>query len=359
MHQPLVGRVPHRLKIGAVELASRYTLAPLAGYTNHAFRMAVRSCGGLGMATTDLVNARGLLRGSVKTYDLIATSPEDRPLAVQLYGHDAPELRAAAQWLEGYGATFVDINMGCPVHKVTKGGGGSAMMCNPQATIDLVAHVVDGVKIPVTVKMRLGWDDQTLSAPYFARAFEDVGVAALTIHGRTREQGFKGGVNRQGIRSVVEAVRAIPIMGNGDVRTIDDALSMFADTGCTGIAIGRGALLNPWLFTQLLHFERTGEKRPGATIGEHLDFMERHFTSLVALKGDWYGCLSFCKMASWYGKAIPMGRPRQVQLAMIRKPETFYEVAKEIREALADRLDHTSHVSANSITVPSGPNERW
>jgi tRNA-dihydrouridine synthase B len=348
-----------RLKIGPIELKSRYTLAPLAGYTNLAFRMAVRDCGGLGLATTDLVNARGLLSGSQRTLDLIATVPDDRPLSVQIYGHSAAELSAAARWLQDYGATIIDINMGCPVHKVTRGGGGSAMMCNPQATIQLVSEVVKSVNIPVTVKMRLGWDDQTLSAPYFARAFEDVGVAALTIHGRTRAQGFKGSVNRDGIRGVVQAVRSIPVLGNGDVRTIADAMAMFADTGCSGIAIGRGALLNPWFFQQLVHFERTGEQLPAPTLGEQIDFMERHFTSLVAVKGERYGCLTFCKMANWYGKAIPMSKEQKVKLAQVRRPEMFHAALQEIRESLSAQLASPARISEAAIQVPQGPNERW
>ena len=150
-------------------------LAPLAGYTNLPFRLAVRELGGIGLATTDLVNARALLRASRKTLELIQTCPADRPLAVQIYGADPAEMAAAARWLEAYGVSAVDINMGCPVHKVTRGGGGSALMCDPGKTIDLVRAVVEAVRLPVTVKMRLGWDDASSSAPFFAREFEQAG----------------------------------------------------------------------------------------------------------------------------------------------------------------------------------------
>ena len=168
-------------------MPSRYFLAPLAGYTNLALRRTLRELGGLGLATTDLVNARALLKGGRKTLELIATTPDDRPTAVQIYGAEPEYLRAAAQYLEAAGFGHIDINMGCPVHKVVKGGGGSAMMCDTTGkTVELVRSVVDGVKIPVTVKMRLGWDERQLSAPYFAREFEQIGVAAITIHGRTR-----------------------------------------------------------------------------------------------------------------------------------------------------------------------------
>src|SRR5437660_1394211 len=183
---------PAPLQLGGLRLASRYLLSPLAGYTNLPFRLAVRELGGLGLATTDLVNARALLRANARTLELIQTCPQDVPVAVQIYGSEPREMGEAARWLQEYGVSAVDINMGCPVHKVTRGGGGSALMCNASATIALVRAVVEAVKIPVTVKMRLGWDDESWSAPFFGRAFEEVGVAAVTIHGRTRAQGFGG-----------------------------------------------------------------------------------------------------------------------------------------------------------------------
>src|SRR5262249_35082747 len=155
-----------------------------------------------------------------------------------------------------------DINMGCPVHKVVRGGGGSAMMCNVGGTVALVRAVVAAVRIPVTVKMRLGWDADNLTAPFFAREFEQVGVAAVIIHGRTREQGFGGSVSLDGIRAVVEAVEHIPVVGNGDIRTIADAERMLSYTGCAGISIGRGALLNPWILAQLCAWESTGDPGP-------------------------------------------------------------------------------------------------
>src|SRR6185437_13770141 len=157
--------------------------------------------------------------------------------------------------------------------------------------VDLVGAIVDAVSIPVTVKMRLGWDDESLSAPGLARAFERVGVAGVIIHGRTREQGFKGSVNRDGIRAVVEAVERIPIVANGDIRTIDDAATMFAETGCAAISIGRGALANPFFFRQLDGWARTGEPGPNPSYDERIDLMARHFHGLVSRRGDRHGCL--------------------------------------------------------------------
>ena len=266
---PALGVLPklplHPVCFGPLTLPTRFLLAPLAGYTNFAFRMAVRELGGLGLATTDLINARALLQGSRKTQELLHTCPDDRLLAVQIYGTVPEEMCAAAQWLEAYGVSVVDINMGCPVHKVTRGGGGSALLCNPSKTIALVRSVVEAVRLPVTVKMRLGWDEASFKHPFFAREFEQAGIAAVTIHGRTRAQGFAGAVNLQGIRAVVAAVERIPVIGNGDIRTIADVARMLLQTHCTAVAIGRGALLNPWIFAQLRRWEESGD--PGVVAG--------------------------------------------------------------------------------------------
>src|SRR5437899_6424868 len=207
------------MKLGALTLQSNLFLSPLAGYTNLPCRLTVREVGGLGLATTDLVNARSLLEKNAKAFKLIESRPADRPLAVQLFGSVPEEMRDAAAYLESVGIASVDINMGCPVRKVCQVGGGSAMMTELTKTAALVKGMVDAVKIPVTAKMRLGWDDQNITAPDLARALEDVGVAALFVHGRTREQGFSGTISLAGIRAVVQAVKAVPVIGNGDVTT--------------------------------------------------------------------------------------------------------------------------------------------
>src|SRR5437868_9826420 len=207
------------MQLGNLPLNSNLFLSPLAGYTNLPFRLALREIGGLDLATTDLVNARSLLEKNRKALKLIETSPADRPLAVQLFGAVPEEMRDAAAYLESVGIASVDINMGCPVRKVCRVGGGSAMMTELEKTAALVKGMVNAVKIPVTAKMRLGWDDQNITAPNLARTLEDVGVAAIFIHGRTREQGFSGSINLSGIRAVVEGVKTIPVVGNGDVTT--------------------------------------------------------------------------------------------------------------------------------------------
>src|SRR6266536_3378752 len=194
--------------------------------------------------------AKGRSAGEVSMsfLKLIETSPADRPLAIQLFGSIPEEMRDATVYLESLGVASVDINMGCPVRKVCRVGGGSAMMTETDKTAKLVQGMVDAVRIPVTAKMRLGWDDQNITAPDLARALENVGVGAIFVHGRTREQGFGGTVNLAGIRAVARAVRSIPVIGNGDVTTPQAVKRMLDDTGCAGVSIGRGAFYNPWIF---------------------------------------------------------------------------------------------------------------
>src|SRR6516165_12261741 len=236
------------MHLGPLTLKSNLFLSPLAGYTNLPFRLAVREIGGLDLATTDLVNARSLLEKNPKAFKLIQTCPADRPLAVQLFGAVPEEMRDAALLLESFGIASIDINMGCPVRKVCRVGGGSAMMTEMDKTAALVKGMVEAVKIPVTAKMRLGWDDLNITAPDLARALEDAGAAAIFVHGRTREQGFSGTVNLAGIRKVVEAVKTIHVIGNGDIITPQAAKKMFDETGCAGVSIGRGAFYDPWIF---------------------------------------------------------------------------------------------------------------
>ena len=347
------------LRIGNVTPPSRFSLAPLAGYTMLAYRQAVRELGGLGMATTDLVNPRAILQSSRRTVELLRTCPTDRPLAVQIYGSEAGVMCEAAQWLQAYGATVVDINMGCPVHKVCKNGGGSAMMCDPAATVALVRTIVESVTIPVTVKMRLGWDDSAWSAPFFAREFEQAGVGAVTIHGRTREQAFKGQVNHDGIRAVVEAVERIPVIGNGDVRSVADAAHMLHYTGCAGIAIGRGSLLNPWLFLQLQEWEAGRTPAVRGNWQQHLDFMVRHLHLLAEHRGDYFGCITFRKVANWYCRVLKPGREIQQRMIRLESVAEFDEMVDRMRSQKTACGVESLALDDLAIPVPQGPTEHW
>jgi nifR3 family TIM-barrel protein len=346
------------LQYGPLRLRTRYLLSPLAGFTNLPFRRVVRRLGGVGLATTDLVSARGLLEGNEKSLQLIQTSPDDRPFAVQIFGPDPVVMRDAAQLLEERGVDSIDINMGCPVNRITKGGAGSAMMCDAGSTIGLVQKVVESVSIPVTVKMRLGWDDGQITAPEFSREFEQVGVAAVAIHGRTREQGFSGSVNRDGIRRVVEAVERIPVIGNGDVRSAEDAAHMLAQTGCQGVSVGRGALANPWIFRQLEQWERTGRYDPPGTFDDRLELMQRQFGYLEELVGTDRALRMFRKMAHWYLKGMRVRAALRHKFQLTRTREEFEQLLDEVRtQGPVGRRDGI--LSGAPIPVPSGPNERW
>ncbi|MCA9310406.1 MAG: tRNA-dihydrouridine synthase, partial [Phycisphaerales bacterium] len=236
------------LRIGSVQLESNLLLAPVANYCDLAFRITCRELGGLGLACTDLLSPQGLLRGTARSLDLAATNAADKPIGMQLYGGNPDILAEGARWAVDHGATIIDINMGCPVDKVTKKDGGSKLLCDPCNTVRMAARIVKAVEVPVTAKLRLGWSSDAIVAPELARDLEGVGIAAITIHGRTTEQRFRGSVRLDGIAQVVGAVENIPVIGNGDVRSPGDCVAMIERTGCAGVMIGRGAFARPWIF---------------------------------------------------------------------------------------------------------------
>ncbi|MEX2044629.1 MAG: tRNA dihydrouridine synthase DusB [Opitutus sp.] len=290
------------MRLGPFELSSNLFLSPLAGYTNLPMRLTLRELGGLGWATTDLVNARSLLERNPAAMKLVASAPEDRPFAIQLFGSVPEEMRDAALVCQELGADSVDINMGCPVRKVVKVGGGSAMMTELARTAGLVRGMIAAVRIPVTAKMRLGWDDENITAPELARVLAEAGVAAIFVHGRTRAQGFGGRVNLAGIRAVVKAVPSVPVIGNGDITTPEGARHMIDETGCAGVSIGRGAFYDPWIFRRTHHLLRTGELLPEADFSERLRVMRRHFERYVEFYGEAHGARLFRKVAPWYAR---------------------------------------------------------
>ncbi len=352
---PELARQP--LFLGSLPIPSRFFLAPLAGYTSLAFRLTVRQCGGLGLATTDLVNARSIMEHRTRSFELAETCPDDRPIAIQIYGHVASEMEYAAKWVVDHGASAVDINMGCPVNKVVKTGGGSALMCQADAATTLVERIVNAVNVPVTVKMRLGWDDTSLTAPALARQFEKVGVAGVIVHGRTRAQGFRGSVNREGIRAVVEAVESIPIVANGDIRTLADAAATFAETGCAAVSIGRGALSNPFLFRQLQHWAEHGHPGPEPTFDDRLDLMSTHFHGLLDRRGERLACLQFRKIIKWYCYAIRPPREHYHRLINLSSAQLFDDCLAAIRSS-GPTSPLPGHFEPR-VPVPSGPIDKW
>ena len=341
------------LQIGDQAIPTRYFLAPLAGYTHLAFRRAVRELGGLGLATTDLVQATLLLSENLKSVELITTCPEDEPLFVQIYSGIPADLVRAACWLEDRGYQGIDLNMGCPMAKVNSQGGGAHLMRNVDQARQLVGDVVEAVRIPVSVKMRLGWDEESQHAPLLAREFEKAGVAAITIHGRTRQQGFHGQVSLDGIREVVDAVETIPVVGNGDVRTVEDAFHMRHATGCAAVAIGRGVLLDPWIFRKIRQVTQgTGhDSEPTAT--EQIDFLARHFSLMTEQHGE-YSCMLFRKFAAWYGARLGIPEDLEDRLRSLTSLHDFDEVLEQVRRRHGERQ---SIVPTALLKIPNGPGE--
>jgi nifR3 family TIM-barrel protein len=367
------------VQFGSLTLKSNLFLSPLAGYTNLPFRLVVREIGGVGLCTTDLVNARSLLEKRAKAFKLIETRPEDSPLAVQLFGSVAEEMRDAALVAEAHGAVSVDINMGCPVKKVVKIGGGSAMMTELDKTAALVRGMVNAVKIPVTAKMRLGWDDDNLTAPDLARALEDAGVAAIFVHGRTREQGFGGTVNLAGIRKVVDAVKAIPVIGNGDIVTPAAAKKMLDETGCAGVSIGRGAFYDPWIFKRTLHLLQTGETPPEENFSERVRVLRRHLDLMIEVFGEEHGCRMFRKIAPWYAKRFGPCHEFNKRIVQVATKAQFDEILENYIRWRQQFLDERGELlprfapapmiasfmrepddfTPTQISVPRGPVEVW
>jgi nifR3 family TIM-barrel protein len=398
------------MRFGSLTLKSNLFLSPLAGYTNLPFRLVVREVGGVGLCTTDLVNARSLLEKNPKAFKLIETRPADSPLAVQLFGSVPEEMRDAAIYLESIGVASIDINMGCPVKKVCNVGGGSAMMTELDKTAALVRGMVNAVKIPVTSKMRLGWDDDNLTAPDLARTLEDVGVAAIFIHGRTREQGFGGTVNLAGIRKVVEAVKTIPVIGNGDIITPQAAKKMFDETGCAGVSIGRGAFYDPWIFKRTLEYlswtgfqpvqralQREHENKcsvgsvngdrleacptlpPEPAFSERVRILCRHLDLMIEVFGAELGCRMFRKVAPWYARRFGPCHEFNKRVVQISTRAEFHDVLENYirwrrqfldgHGELLPRFQQPPMVASfmrepvstqrEQIPVPKGPVEVW
>ena len=344
---------------GTLQLDSRYLLSPLAGFTTLPFRVIVRTLGGVGLATTDLVNCRALLARNDRTMQMIETHARDKPFAVQIFGNDPDHMEEAARFLQEHGVDTIDINMGCPVNRIAGAGSGAGMMCQTDTTIGLVRRVVEAVGIPVSVKMRLGWDETQLTAPFFAREFEQVGVCALAIHGRTRAQGFSGTVSLDGIRQVVEAVDRIPVVGNGDVRCVADAANMIASTGCHAVSIGRAALANPWIFRQLDEWERTGKFAPAGTFEERLQLMISQYEFLEDRFGSERAIVLFRKMAHWYLKGMRIRKRLRGDFQRVSTREEFDAAMVMIHEEGPVDGNRTGVLTDAHIPVPSGPIDKW
>ena len=368
--------------LGKLKLGSNLFLSPLAGYTNLPFRLVIREIGGVDLCTTDLVNARSLLEKNPKAIKLIETNEADSPLSVQLFGGVPEEMRDAAAYLESIGMASVDVNMGCPVPKVTKTGGGASMMTELPKTQALIRAMADAINIPVTAKMRLGWDEKNLTAPDLAKALEDAGVSAIFVHGRTRAQGFDGTVNLDGIRKVVEAVDTIPVIGNGDVTTVEAAKVMLERTGCAGVSVGRGAFYNPWIFAHVREYLKTGEMPDEPSFMERIKVLRRHYELMVEVFGEDRGSVTFRKVAPWYAKRFGPVKPFNQAIVRISSRTDFERVLGEYLEwrkqftddagellpryqlspmvaSFMQEEDEHRQTQRKAISVPKGPIEVW
>lgn len=313
------------MKIRNLQLENNIILAPMAGVTDKAFRLITKPFGPA-LMYTEMVSGKGLHYKSRKTAELLEADNSEYPVAAQIFGHE-PEIMAeiAADALS-CGAVMIDINMGCPAPKIVKNGDGSALSKSPELAGRVIDAVRKSVDVPVTVKIRAGWDNDNINAVTMAQIAEENGADAITVHGRTREQFYSGTADLNIIKAVKDAV-TIPVIGNGDVSCGKKAKEMLDFTGCDGIMIGRAAEGNPWIFREVLLYLKTGEVLPQPDISERLEVALRHFELLVTLKGERRGVLEGRKHMSWYFKGVKGG-------AVLRERANKANSSQEMRDIL-------------------------
>ncbi len=292
-----------KLKIGNVELDNPYILAPMAGVTDLPFRLLCKEQGA-GLLCMEMVSAKAIQYNNKNTKALLEIHPEEIPVSLQLFGSEPDTISEIAKQIEELPFAILDINMGCPVPKIVRNGEGSALMKNPKLVHEIVSKTAKAIKKPVTAKIRKGFDDTCINAVEIAKIIEDAGASAVAVHGRTREQYYSGKADWDIIRQVKEAV-SIPVIGNGDVVSGASAVEMMEQTGCDGVMIGRGAQGNPWIFSELLAYERTGKIPPRPNLEELKKMMLRHAELQIKVKGEYLGIREMRKHVSWYTSGLP------------------------------------------------------
>lgn len=317
------------MNIGNVKLKNSYILAPMAGVTDLPFRLLCREQGA-GLLCMEMISAKALIYKNRNTKLLLEIHPEEFPVSLQLFGSEPDVICEAARQIEHLPFQILDINMGCPVPKIVKNGEGSALMNQPKLVHQIVKTLVQAIDKPVTVKIRKGFDDQHVNAVEIAKIIEDAGAAAVAVHGRTREQYYSGKADWEIIARVKEAV-SIPVIGNGDVTSGEAALEMRRQTGCDGVMVGRGAQGNPWIFSELAEYERTGKmpERPG--LDEIREMMLRHARLQIQYKGEYLGIREMRKHVSWYTKGLPGS-------AKLREAINRTESYEELKELLSEKI---------------------
>ena len=292
-----------KLKIGKVELDNPYILAPMAGVTDLPFRLLCKEQGA-GLLCMEMVSAKAIQYNNKNTKALLEIHPEELPVSLQLFGSEPDTISEIAKRIEELPFAILDLNMGCPVPKIVRNGEGSALMKNPKLVYEIVSKTAKAIQKPVTVKIRKGFDDTCINAVEIAKIIEEAGASAVAVHGRTREQYYSGKADWDLIRQVKEAV-SIPVIGNGDVVSGESAIAMMQQTGCDGVMIGRGAQGNPWIFSELVEYEKTGKIPERPNLEELKKMILRHAQLQVEYKGEYLGIREMRKHVSWYTTGLP------------------------------------------------------
>ena len=316
------------LKIGNVEVENPYMLAPMAGVTDLPFRLLCKEQGA-GLLCMEMVSAKAIQYNNKNTKALLEIHPGELPVSLQLFGSEPDVISEVAKRIEELPFAILDINMGCPVPKIVKNGEGSALMKNPKLVYEIVSKTVKAIEKPVTVKIRKGFDDSCVNAVEIAKIIEDAGASAVAVHGRTREQYYSGKADWDIIRQVKEAV-SIPVIGNGDVVSGESAIAMREQTGCDGIMIGRGAQGNPWIFSDLLEYEKTGRMPERPTIEALKEMMLRHARLQIEYKGDYLGIREMRKHVSWYTTGLPNSAKLRAKINAVESYEELEQLFEKI-----------------------------
>ena len=311
-----------KLKIGNVELENNLILAPMAGVTNLPFRIICKEFGP-GLVCTEMASSRAMFHNDQKTKRLFNTEGEKRPISFQIFGSDEETMAYSAKYVSEF-ADIIDINMGCPAPKVVKNGDGSKLLLDLEQAEKVIKAVVENSKVPVTLKIRKGWDKENIVATEIAKIAEDAGISAITVHGRTRSEFYSGKADLEIIKKVKETVK-IPVIGNGDIVNEESAYNMFEKTNVDGIMIGRGSFGNPWIFRNIKHYLETGEKLPAPSNDEKLEIMKKHINLAVAEKGE-IAVKELRKHISWYTKNLKNSSEFRSKMNTIETKEELLEM---------------------------------